>query len=396
MKVLIGVTSSVSIYKVLGLIRLLVKRGHEVRVVMTENATKFVSPVLFQTISRNKVFVDNFNSDDPLVHITLSKWADVFVIVPATANIIGKVANGICDDLVSTIAMAFPMSKRRVIVPAMNKEMWANSINLENISKLKRHGWEVLEPEEGLFASPLEGVGKGRLPNEKTIMYYILRNPEGKLKGKKVLVTAGATREYVDNVRFISNDSSGLMGLSVALQCFLAGADVKLIYGNIKYKVPEFINSVSVVNTEEMLNAVFKEYENVDIVIMSAAVSDFKPKNRFVGKLSKEEITTIELEKTPDILATLGRMKKNQLLVGFALGSQDFEEYAMKKMKEKNTDIIVANRIEVSEEGEVEFNPMGSKHNKVLVITKDGCKTAFEGSKMEVAKFIVDVISKYI
>jgi len=396
MKLLIGVTSSVSIYKVLGLIRLLVKRGHEVRVVMTENATKFVSPVLFQTISRNEVFVDNFNSDDPLVHITLSKWADVFVIVPATANIIGKVANGICDDLVSTIAMAFPMSKRRIITPAMNKEMWANSINQENISKLKRHGWEVLEPEEGLFASPLEGVGKGRLPNEKTIMYHILRNPEGKMKGKKVLITAGATREYIDNVRFISNDSSGLMGISIALQCFLEGADVKFIYGNMKYKVPEFINSVSVVNTEDMLNAVLKEYENVNIVIMSAAVSDFRPKNKFVGKLPKDEITTIELEKTPDILATLGKMKKNQLLVGFALGSQDFEEYAMKKMKEKNTDIIVANRIEVNEEGEVKFNPMGSKDNKVLVITKDGYKDAYEGSKMKVAKFIVDVICRYM
>lgn len=393
MKYVFGVTSSVSIYKVLNVVRGLTKRKNKVKVVMTKNATKLVSPILFQALSYNKVYVDNFNYDDPLIHITLAKWGDIFVVIPATANIIGKIANGICDDLVSTIALAFPTSKRRILIPAMNKEMWSNPITQENIHKLQNYGWEIIEPEEGLFASPLEGVGKGRLPNEKTIIYNLLRNPNGSLKGKKVLVTAGATKEYIDDVRFISNDSSGLMGLSLALVSYLEGAEVCLVYGNMKFKPFPFIRSIGVSSTDEMLSVVEKEFENTDILFMASAVADFKPSTKLSGKIAKDEITSIELVKTPDILKTISRNKDSRIIVGFGLGSGDVEEYALMKMKDKNVDLIVANKIEISD-GKVSFNPMGNKNNKITIFTRNGDKIYYEGSKFKVARFILDQVLK--
>ncbi|MGB9621549.1 MAG: bifunctional phosphopantothenoylcysteine decarboxylase/phosphopantothenate--cysteine ligase CoaBC [Brevinematia bacterium] len=397
MKIVIGVTSSVSVYKVLNVIRGLIKRGNEVKVIMSRNSTKFVSPILFQSISRNKVFVDNFNEDDPLVHITLSKWGDVFVVLPATANAIGKIANGICDDLVSTVAMAFPYSKRRILVPAMNKEMWENPINQDNLKKLISYGWDVVEPEVGVFASPLEGIGKGRLPDEKTIIYSILRNKEGLLKGKRVLVTAGATKEYIDNVRFISNDSSGIMGLSIALASYLEGADVVFIHGEMKYKTLNLdrVKNIKIISTEDMLNAVKEEFVNCDILFMSAAVSDFRPSGKVLGKLPKEEIESIKLEKTPDILKTISTIKTNQFVVGFALASEELEKYALKKMEQKRVDMIVANKIEI-QDSKVVFNPMGNKVNKVEVFTKEGGRFHFEGTKFNIAKFLVKKVSESI
>ncbi len=394
MNIVIGVSSSVSIYKVLGIIRKLVKGGNEVRVLMSVNATKFISPILFQSISRNKVYVDNFNTDDPLIHITLAKWGDVFVVLPATANVISKIANGICDDLLTTLAVSFPYSKKRIVVPAMNKEMWANPIIQENVSKLINYGWKVLEPEEGLFASPLEGVGKGRLPNENKILYSILRNENGCLKGKNILITAGATKEYIDNVRFISNDSSGMMGLSLALVSYLEGGNVCLVHGEMKYKPFSFVRSIKVTSTEEMLEATKKEIELCDILFMSAAVSDFRPVKTVLGKISKEEISEIKLEKTPDILKTVSSCKGKQIIVGFALGSGDVEEYAIKKMEEKNLDFIVANTIEVSN-SKVVFNPMGNKYNKVTIFSKDGKRATFKGNKLKVAKAIVKYVLKH-
>ncbi|MCX8029231.1 MAG: bifunctional phosphopantothenoylcysteine decarboxylase/phosphopantothenate--cysteine ligase CoaBC [Brevinematales bacterium] len=389
---LFGISSSVSIYKVPNVIRLMLKRGHEVKVIMTENATKLISPILFEAISQNKVYVDNFNYDDPLIHITNAKWADTLVIIPATANVIGKIANGICDNLLTTTTLAFPSSKRRILVPAMNKEMWANPLTQDNLKKLQNYGWEILEPEEGTFASPLEGIGKGRLPNEKTILYHLLRNPNGKLKGKKVLVTAGATKEYLDNVRYISNDSSGLMGLSLALASYLEGADVSLIYGEMKYKPITFIKSTKVISTEDMLQAVKKEFERVDILFMASAVADFKPINKTIGKLPKENISEIKLEKTPDILKTISQNKGNKIVVGFALNSYgNIEEYIKNKLSLKGVDYIVANQIEI-EDGKIIFNPMGSKTNKITLISKSGQKYHFEGNKIKVAKFIIEKI----
>ncbi|MFN4245914.1 MAG: bifunctional phosphopantothenoylcysteine decarboxylase/phosphopantothenate--cysteine ligase CoaBC [Brevinematia bacterium] len=395
MKIVIGITSSVSIYKVIGIVRKLIKRGNEVKVVMSANATKFVSPLLFHSISQNKVYVNNFNDEDPLIHITLAKWGDIFVILPATANIISKIANGICDDLVSTLAVSFPYSKRRILVPAMNKEMWINPIIQDNISKLTKYGWKVLEPEEGLFASPLEGKGKGRLPNDKTILYSILRNENGLLKGKKVLITAGATKEYIDSVRFISNDSSGIMGLSLALVCYLEGADVCLVHGEMKYKPFKFIRSIRVVSTEDMLKVTKKEFDSSDILFMSAAVSDFTPSEKIVGKLPKSEINEIKLKKTPDILKEISFQKRNQIIVGFALGSENVENYAITKMIEKNLDFIVANTIEVLGQ-EVIFSPMGNKYNKITIFHKSGERKTFEGNKLKVAKFIVNYVSKVL
>lgn len=393
MRVVIGVSSSVSLYKVLNVVRGLIKRGNEVRVVMTKNATKLVSPILFQSISRNRVYVDNFNEDDPLVHITLAKWGDVFVVLPSTANVIGKIANGICDDLVTTVAMAFPYSKKRLIVPAMNKEMWASPINQENVDKLRKHGWLVMEPEEGVFASPLEGRGKGRLPDEKSIIYSILRKENGFFRGMKVLVTAGATREYLDNVRFISNNSSGLMGLSLALVSYLEGGEVCLIHGDVKYKPPKLIRSVRVVSAEDMLRAVEAEFVNSDVVFMCSAVSDFKPVKSKVGKISKCEINEIKLEKTPDILKTISLVKKHQILVGFALESENLERYAIDKMNEKKLDFIVANKIEI-EGDKVVFSPMGSRVTKVIVFGKDGSRVQFEGNKIKVARLIIEHIAR--
>lgn len=395
MNIVIGVSSSVSIYKVLNVVRGLVKRGNDVRVVMTKNATKFVSPILFQSISQNKVFVDNFNQDDPLIHVTLAKWGDVFVLLPATANIIGKVANGICDDLVSTVAMAFPYSKKRVLVPAMNKEMWNNPINQDNLKKLIGYGWNIVEPEVGRFASPLEGIGKGRLPSEKTIIYSILRKENGLLKGKKVLVTAGATKEYLDNVRFISNDSSGAMGLSIALVSYLEGAEVVFVHGEMKYKTLDIVENIKVTSTEDMLKVVKEEFIKSDILFMAAAVSDFRPSRKVYGKIPKDGITSVELEKTPDILKTVSEFKTKQFVVGFALASENLKEYALKKMKEKNVDMIVANKIEL-QDGEVIFNPMGSKVNKVEIFAESGDSFSFEGSKLRVAKFIVSKVSELI
>ncbi len=397
MKILLGVTSSISIYKVLNLIRLLNKHGQEVRVVMSRNATRMIKPIVFQSLSSNKVFVDNFNSDDPLIHITLAKWCDVYVVVPATANIVSKISHGIADDLVSTLALAVSETKRRIVVPAMNKEMWSNSIIQENIKKLKNHAWEVMEPEEGLFASKLEGIGKGRLPKEKNILYFILRNPNGRLKGKNILITAGATKEYIDSVRFISNDSSGAMGLSLGLACYLEGANVTFIHGEMKYKPIDLFSNYRVINTEQMLSKVLEEFPKSDILIMCAAVSDFRPKVTSSVKIPKETLKIIELDRTPDILSSVARNKKeNQIVIGFALNDKiSLDEYSRRKMDEKRLDMIIGNPIEVDENGNVIFSPMGNKYNKVRIITKNK-EISLEGSKFKIAKDIVKVISENI
>lgn len=388
--VVIGVTGGIAVYKALDIISALRKKDIEVHVIMTESATKFVNPLTFQSISQNMVVTDMFAEPKAweIQHISLAQKADLMLIAPATANIIGKVANGISDDMLSTTIMA--ASKAKVIfAPAMNTQMYKNKIVQSNIEKLKNFGYDFIEPASGRLACGDVGVGK--LADVNTIVERVLMELEDKqqdLKGKKVLISAGPTIAPIDPVRYITNRSTGKMGYAIAEEARDRGAEVVLVSGPTNLNSPKNVKIINIKTNEEMKNEIFNYYEWADIVIKSAAVADYKPKEYSNQKIKKGEgDLNLCLTRDSDILKSLGEVKTHQILVGFAAESNDVLKNAEKKLKNKNLDFIVANDITATDTG------FGSEDNKVIIISKDNEKLELEKmSKKEVASNIFDMI----
>ncbi|MFQ5771260.1 MAG: bifunctional phosphopantothenoylcysteine decarboxylase/phosphopantothenate--cysteine ligase CoaBC, partial [bacterium] len=389
-KIALGVTGGIAAYKACELVRELKKSGAEVRVVMTEAAQKFVAPQTFATLSENPVLLSLFDQNENVgvVHLDLARWCDALVVCPATANIIGKVAGGIADNALSTIIMA---TKAPVLFcPAMNSVMWENSFVQENIFKLKNSGYQFVEPEWGPLATSAEGEGWGRLASLTLILQklkYLLLSTE-ELKGQNVLVTAGPTREAIDPVRFITNYSSGKMGFALAEAAKLKGAEVVLISGPNQIQKLEGVRYIEVTTVEQMHNAITREYKNTNILLMAAAVSDFKPVQISQHKLKKSQSKIIlELAKTTDILASLGKKKEGRIHVGFAVETEDEVSNATKKLHSKNLDMVVINN--PLQEGAA----FAGDTNKVTIISKDGTVEELPKlSKFEVANIILDKV----
>ena len=388
-KVLLGVSGGLAVYKALDVISRLKKKGIEVKVIMTKSATEFVTPLSFQSLSENPVVIDMF--DEPkaweIQHISLAKWADLVVVVPATANIIGKVANGIADDMLSTTIMA---TKAEVIFcPAMNTNMYENKIVQKNMATLKDLGYGFINPASGRLACG--DIGRGKLENTEIIAEKIIKKLSSKsrdFEGKNVLVTAGPTIVPIDPVRYLTNRSTGKMGYEIAKEARDRGANVTLISGPTSLDIPTGINFIKVNTNEEMLNAVLDNFNDSNIVVKSAAVADFNVKEYSKEKIKKTDSNlVIELERDKDILETLGKQKTNQIIVGFAAESSNVIENAKAKLKRKNIDYIVANDITSNDTG------FASDDNKVTIISSLGDVISLDKmSKREVAKNIFDMI----
>ncbi|NMM65630.1 bifunctional phosphopantothenoylcysteine decarboxylase/phosphopantothenate--cysteine ligase CoaBC [Clostridium sp. P21] len=388
--IVVGVTGGIAAYKALDVISKLKKKNFEIHVIMTKSALEFVTPLSFQTLSQNVVSLDMFSEPKAweIQHISLAKKADLMLIVPATANIIGKVASGIADDLLSTTIMA---TKAPVVfAPAMNTNMYNNPIVQDNMCKLIKFGYKFIYPEVGRLACGDEGEGK--LADTEFIsefvqsMLYDIKD----LEGRKVLVTAGPTIASMDPVRYITNRSSGKMGYAIAEEARDRGADVTLISGDTYIKAPAGVNVIHVKTNEEMLNQVMDNFEKQHIVIKAAAVADYKPKNYSEKKIKKtQDQFDLTLIKDSDILKKLGALKKKQILVGFAAESNDLMKNAQKKLEAKNLDYIVANDITASDTG------FASDNNKVTILCRDGRRIDLEKmSKKQVAKELFDLINK--
>lgn len=384
--VLLGVTGGIAAYKIANLASALVKLHADVNVIMTQNATNFINPITFESLTGNKCIVDTFdrNFKFKVEHIALAELADVFMIAPASANVIGKIANGIADDMLTTTFMA--CKKKKILAPAMNTNMYENPIVQDNIKKLKDYGMEIIEPATGYLACGTTGSGK--LPDEKILLEYILREVayEKDLSGKTVLVTAGPTREAVDPVRFISNHSTGKMGYAIARAASLRGARVILVSGPVSIEPPLFAELVPVVSAEDMYNAVMKYKDDADIIIKSAAVADYTPVTASSEKIKKQDgDMRIELKRTRDILKELGQSRReNQFICGFAMETENLIENAVKKLESKNVDMIVANSLKTEGAG------FGTDTNAVTFITKDGKTELPLMSKIDVAMKILD------
>lgn len=384
--VLLGVTGGIAAYKIANLASALVKLHADVNVIMTQNATNFINPITFESLTGNKCIVDTFdrNFKFKVEHIALAELADVFMIAPASANVIGKIANGIADDMLTTTFMA--CKKKKILAPAMNTNMYENPIVQDNIKKLKDYGMEIIEPATGYLACGTTGSGK--LPDEKILLEYILREVayEKDLSGKTVLVTAGPTREAVDPVRFISNHSTGKMGYAIARAASLRGARVILVSGSVSIEPPLFAELVPVVSAEDMYNAVMKYRDEADIIIKSAAVADYTPVTISSEKIKKQDgDMRIELKRTRDILKELGQSRReNQFICGFAMETENLIENAVKKLESKNVDMIVANSLKTEGAG------FGTDTNAVTFITKDGKTKLPLMSKIDVAMKILD------
>lgn len=347
-KVVVGVTGGIAAYKAANFTSLLKKRGYEVKVIMTENATKIIAPLTLETLSRNSVYVDMWHAKShyEVNHISLAHWADVIVVLPATYNIVGKIANGIADDMLSTVISA---TKKPVFFAlAMNTQMYENPILHENIQKLKKYGYHFIDAVEGLLACV--DLGKGKLEKEEDILwevesYFLAQNLKTKYVGKKLLITGGATEEAIDPIRYLSNRSSGKMAYSLAKAAVAAGAEVSLVSGPTQLEKPRRLQEfVSVRSAVEMYEEVTKRFEDMDIFIACAAVADYRAKVYSPIKIKKQEgDLTIPLERNPDILLEMGTRKSKQLLVGFAAETNAIKENAKKKLEKKNLDCIVAN-----------------------------------------------------
>jgi phosphopantothenoylcysteine decarboxylase/phosphopantothenate--cysteine ligase len=386
--VVLGVSGGIAAYKALEIVSLLIKKDVTVNVIMTESATKFVTPLSFQSLSQNMVTCDMFSEPKAfeIQHISLAEKADVFLVAPATANIIGKVANGIADDMLSTTIMA---TKAKVIfAPAMNTNMYENPIVQDNIKKLKSFGYEFIDPAEGRLACGTSG--KGKLEDPEVIVDRVLMELYEKkdLLNKNVIVTAGPTIAPIDPVRFITNRSTGKMGYAIAKEARNRGANVTLISGPTSLEVPKNINVVKVSTNEEMKNEVIKRFEDADIVIKSAAVADYKPKNYSTQKIKKGDgELCIDFIRDNDILLELGNKKEKQILVGFAAESQNLKENAMSKLKRKNLDYIVANDITASDTG------FASEDNKVIILSKEDTEIHLDKmSKEKIASNLFDIM----
>ena len=386
--VLLCVSGSIAAYKIANLARMLTKEHCSVHVLMTQNATNFINPITFETLTSHKCLVDTFdrNFEYSVEHVALAKAADVVLIAPASANVIGKIANGIADDMLTTTVMACPCKK--IISPAMNHNMFHNPIVADNIKKLEGYGYEIIKPDCGRLANG--DTGDGRMPEESVLFDYILREIAYKkdLLGKKVLVTAGATMEAIDPVRYITNHSTGKMGVAVAKNAMLRGAHVTLIAGHMEVAAPPFVKTINVKSANEMAQAVFDEFDNTDIVIKAAAVADYTPKTTADEKIKKSDgEMCIELKKTTDILFELGKRKKdNQFLCGFSMETQSLVENSKEKLNRKNLDLIAANCLKTEGAG------FGVDTNVLTLISKEKCVELPKLSKDEAASKLLDFI----
>lgn len=384
--VVLGVTGSIAAYKIANLASMLVKLHADVNVIMTENATNFINPITFETLTGNKCLVDTFdrNFQYNVEHVALAKRADLFMVAPASANVIGKIANGIADDMLTTTIMACKVPK--LIAPAMNTNMFENPIVQDNLEKLKQYDYEIISPSTGYLACGDTGAGK--LPPEEVLLDYILRelHYEKDMKGKKVLVTAGPTREAIDPVRFLSNHSTGKMGYAIARCAMERGAEVTLVTGQTSISKPPFVKVVAVVSAKDMFEAVKEHMKEADFIIKSAAVADYTPETVADEKIKKqEEDMSISLIRTADILKYVGEHRKpNQVVCGFAMETRDLLENAAKKLRNKNADMIVANNLKVTGAG------FGTDTNVVTLIKRDGTRELPLLTKEEVAKVILD------
>ena len=392
--ILVGVTGGIVAYKSAGIVSLLKKKGYNVKVVMTENATKIIGPLTLETLSRNRIYVDMWDSNPhyEVEHISLADWADVVLIAPATYNIIGKVANGIADDMLTTILSAVSVRKPVFFALAMNVNMYENPILKENINKLKSFGYRFIDAEEGLLACNYSAKGRMSEPEdivdeiERYSIFSKIENFDTVLKGKKILITSGRTKENIDPVRYLSNNSSGKMGYSLAQAAVDMGAEVTLISGPTDLKIPNRLkNFISVESSLEMYEKVDEYFKNTDIFIACAAVADYRPKEYKKEKIKKSDSDfVIELVRNPDILLEMSKKKEKQLLVGFAAETNDIRENALKKLEKKNLDIIVANNASV----------MGSDENVIEIIKKD--RTSMEISQKSKMELAYDILSEVV
>lgn len=386
--IVLAVTGSIAAYKIAYLASMLKKLEADVTVLMTENATNFINPITFETLTGNKCLIDTFdrNFEYSVEHVSLAKRTDVVLVAPATANVIGKLANGIADDMLTTTVMACGCKK--IIAPAMNTHMYHNPVVQDNIKKLQHYGMEVITPDTGYLACG--DVGEGKMPSEQTLLEYILKEIRWKkdLLGKKVLVTAGPTQEKIDPVRYITNHSTGKMGYAIARHCMQRGAEVTLITGKTCLEPPLFVHTVEVESAGDMFRAVRECYEKQNIIIKSAAVADYRPANVSEEKVKKKDgELSIPLERTEDILQFLGENRRpGQLLCGFSMETENMVENSRAKLEKKHVDMIAANNLKQEGAG------FGTDTNIVTLITKDGCEELPVMSKEEVAKHLVDAL----
>ena len=388
----LAVTGSIAAYKIANLARMLKKLGCNVQVLMTENATNFINPITFETLTANKCLIDTFdrNFQYSVEHVALAKQADVVMIAPASANVIGKIANGIADDMLTTTVMACPCKK--LVAPAMNHNMYHNPIVQDNLKKLAAYGYEIITPDTGMLANG--DTGDGRMPEESVLFEHILRELacEKDLAGRRVLVTAGATREAIDPVRFITNHSSGKMGYAIAKAAMLRGAEVTIVAAHTDAAPPMFCEVVPVVSAQDMFDAVTERAPSCDIVIKAAAVADYTPLETAEGKLKKSDADlSVALKRTKDILKFLGEHKTpGQFLCGFSMETDNVLENSRKKLASKNCDMICANSIRTEGTG------FGTDTNILTLITADGETELPMMSKEDAAHKLLDAILERI
>lgn len=385
--VVLGVTGGIAAYKMPNVARMLKKMHCNVHVIMTQNATNFITATTFETLTGNKCLIDTFdrNFEFSVEHVAIAKQADLVLIAPATANVIGKIAGGIADDMLTTTVMACIC--KILIAPAMNHNMYHNSIVQENIEKLKRHGYEIIDPVCGMLANG--DTGDGKLPSEETLVSYVVRElaHEKDLHGKKVLVTAGPTQEAIDPVRYITNHSTGKMGYALAEAAMLRGAEVTLISGPTAIEPPVFVNVIPIISAQEMFEKVATNATENDIIIKAAAVADYRPKEVCDEKIKKSDHDTeIELERTTDILAYLGKNKGKTFLCGFSMETENMLENSRRKLDKKNLDMIVANNLKDKGAG------FGVDTNLITIITRDRELQLELMSKQDAANCILDEI----
>ncbi|OUN87433.1 MULTISPECIES: bifunctional phosphopantothenoylcysteine decarboxylase/phosphopantothenate--cysteine ligase CoaBC [Eubacteriales] len=386
--VVLAVTGGIAAYKMATMASLLVKQHADVQVLMTQNATNFINPITFETLTGHKCLVDTFdrNFEFNVEHVSVAKQADIALVAPATANVIGKLANGLADDMLTTTLLACKCKK--LVAPAMNTQMYENPIVQDNMKKLEHYGMELIQPVSGHLACGDSGMGK--MVEPEVMLQYILRDLalEKDMKGLKVLVTAGPTQEAIDPVRYITNHSTGTMGYQLARNCMLRGAQVTLVTGRTALTPPPFVEVVPVVSAQEMYEAVTSRAAGQDIIIKAAAVADYRPATVATEKIKKAEGGfAIPLERTQDILRSLGEEKHNgQFLCGFAMETQNLEENARKKLEAKNLDLVVGNNVKVAGAG------FGAGTNVITFITKEGAEPQPQMDKAQVAGCIVDKI----
>lgn len=386
-KIVIGVTGSIAAYKIAGLCSMLKKKKADVTVIMTQNATNFINPITFETLTGNKCLIDTFdrNFQYDVEHVELAKAAEVFLVAPASANVIAKAAHGIADDMLTTTLLAATCPK--LFAPAMNTRMYQNPITQDNLQILKKYGMKVITPASGYLACG--DTGEGKMPEVEELYDNIIDALTPKdLTGYNVLVTAGPTREKIDPVRFISNHSTGKMGYAIAKQAGMRGAKVTLVSGPVALEAPKGIEVVPVVSAKDMADAVWERADKMDMIIKAAAVADYRPVTTYEDKVKKSgDDMNIALERTDDILAYLGKNKKEgQILCGFSMETKDMLENSKVKLKKKNLDVIVANNLKVAGAG------FGTDTNIVTLITKDEVKELPILSKEEVADRILSYL----